>query len=701
MPPTTTFGNRQRKETNFFSRLGRIFRSGPAIRRLVKNQEFRPDLIQQQAPNNINGFFGGKQSYQTMGMLGAYGVLNREVRYQEFAEMEYQSEISTALDLYADEACSGDQNGRCFHIFSDNPDIQRALEELFYDVCNVDFELRRWIRNLVKFGDTLLHVEVQPDYGVTAVQNIKVNEIEREENFDPQDPYAVRFKIMYGAGNKYLENWQVIHFRIVSNDIFLPYGTSFLETARKVWRQLVMMEDAMLVYRIVRSPERRVFYIDTTGIDPNTIPTYLEQVKQAMRSRESVDRMTGRIDERFNPPDPLEDYFLPTKLNSQTKIETLAGGQHVSAVEDVEYFNKKLTAALKVPRAYLNYEDGLGSKATLSQEDIRFSRTITNLQKIIIAELNQLAVLHLFAKGFEGEDLQDFELKLSNPSTTALMQKLNLWSQKFDLADKAKSTELVSEEWIKKEILELRADVIIKNDLQIEKEVLRKKVLEELQPPKNSSGNSQMDSFVDPFDPSNYQVPVSPKTGGGAKTTGVSPNGNQTTTTNQADNSLMTGSSSAVGNYKILPISPNTNVTRNSNKNNESPGLRSKNVFDVDDFNDLISNNQQNNNLDIKWMLFGSEKQNNKVKFQAESFVHEEVKSGNGWIEHIPLHLRNKLIKMKESWKKVNNGMIKDSVEVNNNDSTELILEVDDSVEQETSEELFERNLAKILEMDF
>lgn len=280
------------------------------------------------------------------------------VHNSEFSEMEFTAEIAGALDIYADESCASDENGRSFHIFSENPQVQRTLEELFYEVANIEFDDRRWFRNLVKNGDFFVYVEVVPDYGVIKVEPIPVNEVEREEGFDPNDPYAVRFKLLT-RGGKYLENWQILHFRILANDLFLPYGSSFLEPARRVWRQLIMMEDAMLVYRVVRSPERRVFYIDVSAIHPNDIPTYMEAVKETMRGSSVVDKLTGRQDIRYNPVAIDEDYFLPSRPNSQTKIESLAGGQHVSATEDVEYIQKKLIAALKVPRAYLTFDESL------------------------------------------------------------------------------------------------------------------------------------------------------------------------------------------------------------------------------------------------------------------------------------------------------------------------------------------------------
>ena len=501
-------------DESFYKRVSRIFRSGPAIRQKIRGTDSYNQFTPQVAAQNELGIYNGfsyKREQSNLAMLGAYGVYDRLSKYKIFNEMEYTTEISTALDLYADESCSGDENGKCFHIHSDNPNIQRALEVLFYEVANIDFELRQWVRNLVKYGDCFLYVECLPSTGVSKVEPIPVNEIEREELFDLNDPDAVRFKIL-SRGGRYLANWQLLHFRVKGNDLFYPYGTSFLENARRVWSQLIMIEDAMLVYRLVRSPERRVFYIDVSGVPASEIANHMEQVKQSMRANMAIDRSNGNMDQRYQPMAVDDDYFLPTRPNSQTKIDTLAGGQHVSAIDDVEYIQKKLTGALKVPRAYLGFDDSLSSKATLSQEDIRFSRTITNLQKIIIAELNFLAMLHLYSIGFDGEDLKDFELKLSNPSTVALQQKLNLWSMKFDIAGKAKESGLVDEEWIQKELLGLRMDTIIQVRIGRERDQIRNKTLEALEPP-DPEQSIDDGSITDPFDPSQYQVPGSPVAG--------------------------------------------------------------------------------------------------------------------------------------------------------------------------------------------
>lgn len=777
-------------------------------------------------------------------------------------EMEYTPEIAAALDLFADETCAQDDKGRVLHVYSENERIKETLEDLFYNSLNAEFNLRPWTRNLGKYGDLFLYIDVSPEFGVVNAFPIPVNEIEREENFDRNDPFAVRFRWV-SAGNRVLENWEIAHFRLLGNDMFLPYGSSLIEAARRIWRQLILMEDSMLVYRVVRAPERRVFYIDVGNLPPENVPMYIEEQKRNLRSSMVVDNTTGRVDLRYSPlplrkdtnvllldgrtielidlaaehesgkenwvysvqkgtnrvvpgkvvwcgknytcdrihrvwlddgsyidaapehpfvmsdgegrradelvpgdslmplytrlsseesgdkisgypmfkenvdgkwvythrwsarellneqrkevmrstdwsknknivvhhrdfnkrnaspcnlqwmgnadhysyhallgrenlirynkspehrrttaevnrrlgkaqrmgeayngselhkqhnvnrreaqlaswssyadqrkqgmrwiipndvvaavfgmlkangslgreeltglirrdagimrsladanacnnrdvtkfhigsiiqklermklpnfrsgyrgfreyaaknPPPSnhqvvrvevlsevddvycltvhgpsgehdrhtvavqgkggaqgivfvkqsldEDYFLPVRGgDTGTKIDTLAGGQNTAAVEDVAYIQKKLFAALRVPRAYLGYDEMLSSRATLAQEDIRFSRTIGVIQKTLISELNKIAIVHLYANGFDGDDLQNFVIRLSNPSTVAQQQKLELWRAKFEIGGSMPEG-MGSKEFVQHEIWGLSPEQIAAIDEQ-------------------------------------------------------------------------------------------------------------------------------------------------------------------------------------------------------------------------------------------
>jgi hypothetical protein len=435
------------KEENIFNRLTRLFRSGPVVKRRVR--EYKPSDVSSSAYE----LFRKTQSNVYSTAMSAYGAYDRMARYSDFQEMEYTPEIASALDIYSEESVSPDDKGNVLHIYSENAQIQRLLNELFFDTLNVNFNMTSWVRNMCKYGDFFLFNDVSPDHGVINVFPIAVNEIEREEGFDKQDPLAVRYRWVT-QGNQTLQNWQVSHFRLLGNDAFLPYGTSVLEAARRIWRQMILVEDAMLVYRIIRAPDRRVFYVDVGNVPPEEIPNYMEQAQSMLKKSQVIDRSTGRVDLRYNPMSVDEDYFIPVRGGQTgTKVENLGGGTNAAAIEDVQYIQKKLFAALKIPKAYLGYDEGLGAKATLSQEDIRFSRSISRIQRTIISELNKLAIVHLYCNGFDGHDLLDFELKLTNPSTIAQQQKLELYNTKFTIAQSAKNVEsLVDTNWIRKNI---------------------------------------------------------------------------------------------------------------------------------------------------------------------------------------------------------------------------------------------------------
>ena len=465
---------------DLFKRLARLFRSGPVVKAKIK------DWKAPMASSAVDVF---KKTYSHMysSAINSYGYYDRLSRYSDYSEMEYTPEIASALDIYADEATSQDQNGNVLHIYSENSKIREFLHELFYDNLNINFNLNSWSRHLCKYGDFFLFNDVSTEHGLINVFPIPVNEIEREEGYDPDDPMAVRFR-WATQGNQELQNWQVTHFRLLGNEAFLPYGTSILESARRIWRQLILIEDAMLVYRVIRSPERRVFYIDVGNVPPEDIQNYMEQAKSALKSSQVIDKSTGRVDLRYNPMSVDEDYFLPVRgSESGTKIDTLAGGTNVSAIEDVEYIQKKLFAALKVPKAYLGYDEALTSKATLAQEDIRFSRTINKIQRIILAELNKLATIHLFAQGYSGEDLLDFELQLSNPSSIAQQQKLELYRTKFEIAGTAPEG-VLSIPYIQKNIFNLTDDDITRIKEQQEEDKLRTLKMEGLQLPEEPTG---------------------------------------------------------------------------------------------------------------------------------------------------------------------------------------------------------------------
>ena len=381
-----------------------------------------------------------------------YQNQNRMDRYADFDQMEYTPEIASAMDIYADEMTTFSVYRPMVDIFCSNQEIKSVVETLLYNVLNIEFNLYGWCRSMCKYGDFFIYLDIEQDEGIKNTIGLPANEIERLEGEDKQNPNYVQYQ--WNTAGLTLENWQVGHFRVLGNDKFAPYGTSILEPARRIWRQLTLLEDAVMAYRIVRSPDRRVFYIDVGGIPPEDVEQYMQKVMTNMKRNQIVDSSTGQVDLRYNPFSVEEDYYIPVRGESSgTRIDTVKSGQYTGDIDDVKYLRDKLFSALKIPMSYLARGDGaVDDKATLAQKDIRFSRTVQRLQRSVISELEKICIVHLFTLGYRGNDLLCFKLALNNPSKLAELQELEHWKARFEAADGA-SAGYFSRRWVAKNIL--------------------------------------------------------------------------------------------------------------------------------------------------------------------------------------------------------------------------------------------------------
>ena len=388
------------------------------------------------------------------GMLQAeyYSNQNRMDRYVDFDQMEYTPEISSAMDIYADEMTTSSRYMPILNINCSNSEIKATLETLFYNILNIEFNLFGWARSMCKYGDFFLYLDIEEDEGIKNAIGMPITEVERIEGEDKNNPNYIQFQ--WNSGGLTLENWQVAHFRILGNDKFAPYGTSALDGARRIWRQLTLLEDAVMAYRIVRSPERRLFKIDVGNIPPEDVEQYMQKVMTQMKRNQIVDASTGRVDLRYNPLSIEEDYYIPVRGGqSATSIETIGGGKYTGDIEDVKYLRDKLFSALKIPASYLARGEGSDEdKATLAQKDIRFARTIQRLQRSLVSELEKIAIVHLFTLGYRGNDILSFRLSLNNPSKLAELQELEHWKARFAAAGEA-TEGYFSRRWIAKNIL--------------------------------------------------------------------------------------------------------------------------------------------------------------------------------------------------------------------------------------------------------
>ena len=463
--------NPRNNRSTLFKRLTRLF-SGPVVDYDSPSviTARTGDLKKYTFTSNTGREFKKKEYYNPFGDLSNKVLYNRnrQVRYTDFDQMEYMPEIASALDVYADEITTSNNLSPIIHVDCHNREIKDILHTLLYNVLNIESNLFGWSRSTCKFGDYYLYLDIDEKLGITNVIPLPVREIERLEGNDPTNPNYIQYfwEQAEGQSGVTFENWQIAHFRVVGNDKYVPYGTSVLEPARRIWRQLTLLEDAMMAYRIVRSPERRVFYIDVGNIAAEDVEQYIEQVKTQMKRNQIVDADTGRVDLRYNAMSIDEDYYIPIRGNaSNTRIDTLAGGQFTGDIDDVNYLRDKLFSALKVPKAYLAQSDTQEDKTTLAQKDIRFARTIQRLQRVVIAEIEKLCIVHLYTLGYRHDDLLSFKLSLNNPSKIAELQELEHFRTKFDIAGAA-TDGYFSKRWVYKNIFKLDDDEIERIQLE-------------------------------------------------------------------------------------------------------------------------------------------------------------------------------------------------------------------------------------------
>jgi len=382
--------------------------------------------------------------------------------------------------IYTHNCTAKNEFGDVLSIQSPNERVQKVLHNLFYDVLNIEFNLWPWIRNTVKYGDFFLKLDIAEKYGVVSVEPISAYEMIREEGLDPEKPHEIKFRkdftaisSAYSTSGKNnaeeFDNYEIAHFRLLTDTNFLPYGRSIIEPSRKVWKQITLMEDAMLIHRIMRAPDKRVFKIDIGNIPTGEVEAFMEGMVNKMKKVPYIDEQTGEYNLKYNMQNILEDYYLPVRgSESGTSIESLPGVQYDS-IQDIDYLKNRLLGSLKIPKAYLGYEEDTSGKATLASQDFRFARTIERVQKIITSELTKIAIVHLYAQGFTEAELIDFSLSLTAPSSVYEREKVELWSSKVTLAGDMIEKKLFSRYWIYEHLFKLsEAEFLHEQDRIIE-----------------------------------------------------------------------------------------------------------------------------------------------------------------------------------------------------------------------------------------
>ena len=454
-------------DRSFFGRLKKLFSTNAIVTVDRDGKRRVVDVEDRQSNTNFvnlrdrytklqRSYYENNQGAQSM----AYHQVRREL-FRDYDAMDSDPIISSALDIYSDESTTKNEYGDVLQIKSTNENVRELLHNLFYDIMNIEFNLWPWIRNLVKYGDAFLALEIMPGKGVINVMPHSVYNVERLEGTDPNNPDYVKYKVELDRfGKKEYEQYEMAHFRMLSDTNFLPYGKGMIEGARRIWKQLSLMEDAMLIHRIMRAPEKRIFKIDIGNIPPTEVDNYMQKIINKMKKTPFVDKNTGDYNLKYNIQNLTEDFFLPVRgSDSGTSIENLNGLEY-AAIEDIDYLKNKLFAALRVPKAYLSYDENVNGKATLAAEDVRFARTIERIQRTVVSELAKIAVVHLAAQGIEDSEMTNFELTLTNASTIYEQEKVNLWSEKVRLASDVKALNMLSSDWAYHNVFGLSEDEI-------------------------------------------------------------------------------------------------------------------------------------------------------------------------------------------------------------------------------------------------
>ena len=471
-------------DKGLFSRLKRLFSTDVLIRNVggdqlkvmdVNNIQMTGDLetnslidrFNRVYTNSPNSLYGQQQNfnYQTL----------RPYLYSEYDAMDTDAIVASALDIVADESTLKNDMGEVMHIKSSDENIQQILYNLFYDVLNIEFNLWPWIRNMAKYGDFFLKLEIAEKFGVYGVIPYTAYHIERLEG-DPKNPTEIRYRFdpdgISGADSGYFsvpnsanqansiifDNYEMAHFRLLTDMNFMPYGRSYIEPARKLFKQYVLMEDAMLIHRIVRAPEKRIYYMNVGSIPPNEVDAFMEKTITKLKRTPYMDEKTGEYNLKYNMQNMLEDFYIPIRGNdSTTKIDNLAGLQW-DGIADVEYLRDKMFAALKVPKAFMGYDENTDGKATLAAQDIRFARTVERIQRIFTSELYKIALIHLYTQGYRDADLTNFELSLTTPSIIYDQEKIALMTEKMTLAQAMVDSKLIPSDWIYENIFHFSED---------------------------------------------------------------------------------------------------------------------------------------------------------------------------------------------------------------------------------------------------
>lgn len=422
-------------------------------------------------------------------MVSMSNVTPVKLMYRDADLMDGSPEIGKALDITVDEVCCYNSDGEMLHIYSKSNRVKSVLEDLFQNRLMIHVTLPMVVRSMLKYGNDFHLLNITLNDGVLGWRELPVYEMERYENGYGPYPYQVNpnetnsmkqdeitfVRLGFNEGLPY-KSWQVAHFRLLYDSFFLPYGVSMLHKSRRAWRMWSMMEDAMLIYRLDKSVERRVFKIFVGAINDQDVQAYVQDIANNFKRTPIIDPQTGQVDLRKGFPDVSSDFFIPVRSeNASSPIEVLQSSQYSTAMDDIDYMQNKIFAGLGVPKTFLNFQEAQGKGQNLSIMDIRFCRMVNRIQQFVLMELNKVAMIHLYLLGF-GDEITNFTLSMNNPSIQIESLELDDWTKRIQLtatalADPGNGIQLLSLHYCLKKFMKMSDQEIkdVLNEIRLEK----------------------------------------------------------------------------------------------------------------------------------------------------------------------------------------------------------------------------------------
>lgn len=411
------------------------------------------------------------------GLAGVYSFFNISKvlieRYRDYDEMVAYPEIAAALDIYADNICQPDMfTGKTVWISSDDLTIKDKLTK-FLESIGIEDQLWQITRDVCKYGNWFVEVLASPDKGVVGINSLPVYSMRVVRN-DKGRIIGYYQDLANIMGSTDL-NWQdylkfmnegksktdrfilfkpteIIHFYIrpTGDSMIRGYGESILESSRWLFRRLLILEDSVIIYRLTRSPQRYVVYVDVGNMSPHEVQAALEKVKNEFNKKKFIDPNTGKLTSRYSPLSSDENFYVAVHgEKDQTRIEALSVPVW-DYITDVEYFYNKIFTALKIPKAYLTYESEERVRSILALKDVNFSRNILRIQSCIKQRLKDLCNLYLASINIAPDSVR-FSVEMTSPGQIYELMQAEVMKNRIELANDY--SDWVSREWILRNIL--------------------------------------------------------------------------------------------------------------------------------------------------------------------------------------------------------------------------------------------------------